>query len=294
MTTKPSRERFTSIIVPVYNDPSGLDDTLNSLLKQNYDMSTTEIIVIDNNSSDNTLHVAQKFQRDLPELITVLSETEYQSSYASRNRGVHYSTGSILAFIDAECIADENWLKNGIQTIEQQDYDLVAGDIRFTFKNSPPTFWDYYDSCRKLNQRKYAEQGFGATANLFVKRKVITEVGLFKPHLISGGDWEFGTRATRKGFQISFLETAIAYHPARSTFSAILKKSRRVATGQKQLEKEPGVHYSEANLRKVFSLKKLGPKNFHGIKANLAHRFFYPVVETFLKAYNYMVRKNLL
>lgn len=292
MTTKADKRKYISIIIPVYNDSFGLRATLDSLICQQYDMSNVEIIVIDNNSKDDTLEIAKSFQQKFPKLITVLSEIEIQSSYASRNRGITFSTGNILAFIDAECVADINWLKSGVESIESSGFDLIAGDIKFIFRSHPPTFWDYYDSCRKLNQRLYAEQGFGATANLFVKRKVINEIGLFKSHLISGGDWEFGTRATGRGFKICFLESATVYHPARSTFTAILKKAKRVAIGQMQLEQEPGVSYKKASIKSTLSLNKVGPRSFHGIQAKPLYRLLYPCVEKFFMIYNLMIRKG--
>ena len=60
--------------------------------------------------------------------------------------------------------------------------------------------------------------------------------GLFRCDLISGGDFEFGRRLTGSGEKMIYIPEAVVKHPARSTLRAILKKSRRVAEGERQLQ----------------------------------------------------------
>ena len=108
----------------------------------------------------------------------------------------------------------------------------------FTFKKLRPNIWEYFDAAGKLNQKSYVEgAGFGATANLFVRRGMFKEYGMFLSELKSGGDYEFGRRLTQLGEVLLYAETSLVYHPARFTFRDKLAKSKRVAKGQKMLER---------------------------------------------------------
>ena len=54
-----------SIIIPVYNDPDGLDDTLSSLVIQDYPNDELEIIVVDNGSDDLTFEIAKILKKNI-------------------------------------------------------------------------------------------------------------------------------------------------------------------------------------------------------------------------------------
>ena len=71
-----------SIIVPVFNAAASLGDCLDALLRQDVPAASYEVIVVDNNSTDDSMAVAR--QRPT---VRLLSETR-QSAYAARNRGI--------------------------------------------------------------------------------------------------------------------------------------------------------------------------------------------------------------
>ena len=85
-----------SVVVITLNRAEWLKDTLGSLVRQT--RQPDEVIVVDNDSQDNTKGVKY------------VSEKTRGIPYA-RNTGVRNATGDIVAFIDDDCIADENWLK---------------------------------------------------------------------------------------------------------------------------------------------------------------------------------------
>jgi len=226
---------FVSVIVPVYNDPIGISNLLSFLAVQTYASDSFEVIVCDNGSSDNT----KKVVIDNPHKIRNLSlvvEKDTQSSYAARNKAIKNSSGEIIAFTDSDCLPSPSWIENGVKSI-LLGADLVGGHITVT---TEPEFniWSYLDSSRKLNQRSYVEDAsFAATANLFVKKEKIIVHGDFISNLISGGDYEFGRRLVSNGCKLVYCRISEIKHPARNSFKEILKKTKRVAKGQKELEK---------------------------------------------------------
>ena len=226
-----------SVIIPVYNNPKGLWKVLSSLVNQDYNKEYFEIIVADNDSKDETLDVAKDFADEYSKLVKYVVEDKIQSSYAARNRGVFIAKGKILAFTDSDCVPARYWLSEGCKSLNQNNASMVAGRIEFTFKNVEPNIWEYFDAAGKLKQKSYVENaGFGATANLFVRRKMIDEYGFFISDLSSGGDYEFGRRLTQLGELLVYAEDALVFHPARSTFRDKLSKTKRISKGQKKLD----------------------------------------------------------
>ena len=226
-----------SIIIPVYNDAQSINVCLEALLHQTYSKNNFEVIVADNGSNDDTQNTIKWYCRNYRQFIRMVIEDEIQSSYAARNKGIQVAKGKILAFTDSDCVPEPQWIEAGLRALKRENATCGAGHISFFFESDQPNVCEYFDSKRKLNQKAYVHSaGFGATANFFSERRLFETYGLFRNDLISGGDYEFGRRLTQKNERLIYITDAIVKHPARSTFSQIRKKTKRVAIGQKKLE----------------------------------------------------------
>ena len=107
------KNKLLSIVIPVFNSEKGIIDTLESIIAQNdIDLfkKMVEVIVVDNNSTDNTLDLAMGFSKT-NNFIKVVEQNLIQSSYASRNYGVENSSGDYLFFIDSDMIMSKDCLK---------------------------------------------------------------------------------------------------------------------------------------------------------------------------------------
>jgi glycosyltransferase involved in cell wall biosynthesis len=96
-----------SIVICCYNSSSRLPNTLNHLIKQiTHNKFSIEIIIVDNNSTDNTLLIAKKFEENFNFLfkINIVSEANQGILYA-RKRGVKEANFEYIIFCD-----DDNWL----------------------------------------------------------------------------------------------------------------------------------------------------------------------------------------
>ncbi|WP_440765752.1 glycosyltransferase [Natronorubrum sp. DTA7] len=224
-----------SVIVPVYNDPTGLRDTLDSLIEQTYPTDAHEVLVVDNGSTDETPAVAREVADD-HERITVLVEDEIQSSYAARNRGIEHAGGEILAFVDADMIAEEEWLADAVRAFERTDAEYMGCNVEMVPSEDGGSLAERYNVRTGFPIDHFIENlGFAPTCCLLVHRSVIDDVGPFDSRLLSGGDREFGHRVRDSGRELQFAPEATIYHPTRSTADAILRKSRRVGRGVYQL-----------------------------------------------------------
>lgn len=229
---KSSLQPFISIIIPVYNDPQGIRDTLESLVNQTY--PHYEIIVADNGSKDSTLKVVNDFSEKYPGLIEVVVEDSIQSSYAARNKGIKAAKGSIIAFVDADMSVKNDWVQKITESMEKNKADYLA--CRVDIYSDDESLISKYNILTGFPLEEYVyTRHFAPTCCLIVKRKIFDELGDFDSNLISGGDYEFGVRVYNSGKQLFYDPEIVMYHPARSTLKQLIKKSFRIGRGFYQL-----------------------------------------------------------
>ncbi|MDR5657391.1 glycosyltransferase [Halodesulfurarchaeum sp. HSR-GB] len=231
-----------SVVIPVYNDPEGIRDTLQSLVNQDASADQFEILVVDNDSTDGTPAVIEEFESQYPDLVTGLEETEIQSSYAARNTGIEHASGELIGFLDADVTVDETWVEDVIERFEETDVDYLGCNVEMYIPEGEDTFWARYDKAMGLPVEHYLkEKNFAPTAALVSRSVIFESVGAFDTGLISGGDKEFGQRVFEADYNLFFEREVIANHPTRTTFQDHKKKSIRVGRGQFQLWKNHDV-----------------------------------------------------
>src|SRR5438128_822612 len=119
-----------SVIVPFHNAAKYLQRCIEALLSQSYPPEDYEVIMVDNNSTDGSLRIAQHFPH-----VKVLGE-EKPGAYAARNRGLAAATGALIAFTDADCVPEENWLGNIAVALQAPHVRLVLGSRQWARDSS--------------------------------------------------------------------------------------------------------------------------------------------------------------
>lgn len=214
-----------SVVIPVLDQWQWLERCLQSVRAQQCPQEV-EVLVVDNGSR---LPPPER----LREYCTAVLTCEQGGSYAARNRGVEQARGGIIAFTDADCVPEPGWLQAGLDRMDEDDPpDIVAGRIAVYPAGDVPTDVERYDMAYGLRQRSFVRRGFGATANLFVRRDALERYGPFRDDLYSGGDKEWCRRAVRQGARIGYCERALVWHPARRDFAELRRKTRRLVGGR--------------------------------------------------------------
>ena len=211
MNRAPSDQPFVSVIVPVRDGESTIADGLDSILATDYPADRREILVIDNGSSDGTAALIQARP------VTYLREAKRGVSSA-RNRGIAESRGEILAFVDADCLVEPQWLTELVRPFEDPAVGSVGGDLR----HAPPTTAAERQAARMLgNWQRFAftsDPAYPITANAAYRRDVLDRIGPFDPHMTRAQDVELGLRfQEHSGLRLAYAERATALHRHRST-----------------------------------------------------------------------------
>lgn len=212
-----------SVVIPHLNQPEMLARCLASLragLRQ-----PDEIIVVDNGSQV----LPQAVCAGMPG-VQLLQEPQPGPGPA-RNLGIAAARGDVLAFLDADCLADPAWLAEAACALRDPEASILGGDVRIAYVDAARlTMLEAYESIYAYRMDRYiAREGFTGTGNLVVRRAVLQDVGGFAGIGIAE-DIDWGKRATAKGYRIRYVSAMKVYHPARAHFSELRQKwDRHVA-----------------------------------------------------------------
>ena len=172
---------YVSIIVPLYNEEKHVGKCLESIKKLNYPIDRYEIILVDNGSTDNTIAIAKGFT----DLIFVCPTMNVSGL---RNYGAKKAKGDIYAFIDGDCVADEDWLSISVKSIKEEK--CVTGAY---CQISPEPTWVEETWGLRIPQGRHEVPHLGA-ANLIVPADIFNKIGGFDENLKTGEDYEFCIR----------------------------------------------------------------------------------------------------
>lgn len=156
---------FCSVVVLNYYGEKVLELTLNSLLKLDYPKNRYEIIVVDNNSSDLSPQIINKYANDHKIIKPVWLDKNYGFSKGN-NFGIKQSKGEYVALLNNDCVVDKNWLKELVSTAIK-DHRIFAVNskillypkyLKFTLKIDPevtPLYsWLSKSNLCKFNTKK--------------------------------------------------------------------------------------------------------------------------------------------
>ncbi len=218
---------FTSVVLPVYRDAAGLAQTLDSFRNQTMPASEFEVIVCNDGGQAEISGLCKQYN------VLEIVITPNRGSYFARNRGLEKTRGEYVAFVDADVTVPRDWIENGKKELQSVDY---AGGPVIIDESKVTEPAHVYESLYGFPGEKFFhEQHFCVTANLFVKRSVIEEIGAFDERLRSGGDNEFGRRVYSSGkFRQRYSNDLTVLHPPRG-FNDLIKKGVRLHAGRTRL-----------------------------------------------------------
>lgn len=204
-----------SVIVPVRNGAADVAALLECMERQTLPRSDFEIVIGDDGSTDGGTEGIEASDGHV-----VVAAGPPRNSYAARSRAVARSRGRILAFCDADCRPEPDWLEQGLEALGAAD--VVAGRIRFIVPGKR-TVWTLVDMDGSKDHEHEVRVGVAETANLFVRRELFEQVGGLDGSVAEYGDFEFVERAVAGGANLVYGADAIVWHPARTSGRALLR-----------------------------------------------------------------------
>lgn len=216
-----------SVIICTYNRDKYIYNVLRSVAENDYPHDKYEIVLVNNNSSDNTESECQRFQADFPDIaFRYCVETNQGLSYA-RNRGIQESQGDLLAYVDDDATVNKEYLRTYADFFNKTPEAVAAGGpILPVCETEEPSWMSHYT--RQLvtgrlylgdRQRPFAHGAYPGGGNSCYRRSVFDAVGLFNVELGRKGSSLIGAeekdlydKMTTLGMKFYYLPTAILYH----------------------------------------------------------------------------------
>jgi glycosyltransferase involved in cell wall biosynthesis len=271
-----------SIIICSYNRASYISDALTSLYRQTAELNEFEVIIVDNNSTDNTKEVYTFWrQSNTNGQFSFISETKQGASFA-RNTGAAIAKGEWVCFMDDDAVATTDYVKNIIKHIQDQPFIVgFGGRIIPKYIPAEPKWMSYYVSSL-VGNFDYAptacafENGkYPLESNMIVKKSVYDQIGGFNENLPGVvGTLRIGGEGKELFYKIIALGHTIYYDPSICVHHVVEVKKLtseymyRVASGIGRGEKTRTLNISNgAYLMKILEyLLKFGAAIVLGIK----------------------------
>lgn len=204
-----------SVIIPSHNSEKTIENNIKSVLNQDY-KKRYEILVVDS-SSDSTPEIVSKHP------VKIIRQKP-KGPAAARNLGVKKAKGEIVVFIDSDCIAPKNWLKNLSKPFFNKEIAVVAGGYRVKNKESlVARFTDYEINERHEKMSRMERIDFVGSFNCAYRKKIFQKFGGFDTKFIQAEDADLSFRVSEKN-KIVFQPSAYVYHYHPNTLKKYLKQ----------------------------------------------------------------------
>ena len=210
-----------SIVVASYNADRTLNTCLDSLENLNY--FDYEIILVDDGSTDTTPQIAERHPR-----VRYLRHNQNRGLSAARNTGIAAARGAIIAFTDADCRADEDWLYYLVGELLNSDFAAMGGPNLLPPEDSAvaaAVMVSPGGPAHVMLDDRQAEHIPGC--NMAFHAWALAEIGGFDPFFTKAGDdVDICWRLQQAGGKIGFCPAAFVWHYRRATAAAYLKQQR--------------------------------------------------------------------
>ena len=248
---------FVSIIIPAQNAQATLKKCLDSIVHLHYDSS--QVIVVNDGSNDDTAAILKNYPH-----IAVITTEGKGPSYA-RNLALKEAKGEFVAFTDADCIVDSEWINELLKGFEEETVAGVGGAQKSPADDTPfgMLVQEFLFAFGFISD--YMHHGIhmrpthhNPTCNTMYLRSVLLEMNGFLDGLWPGEDVELDYRIIKKGYRLMFNPAAIVFHYRPGAFAQYQRMMFRYGVAQGFLVRRYGffrlVHFVPSALLLLMAL----------------------------------------
>jgi len=232
---------FVSVLVPAHNESAVIARTVRSLLQFDYPMDRYEIIVINDNSTDNTRAVLEGIQAEHPDRQLVVVNTDNivggKGKSNALNIGLQVSKGSVLAIYDADNTPEVGALRILVVNL-MADKSLAATIGKFRTRNRNANILTRFVNIETLVHQCMSQAGRSyyfklctiPGTNFVIHRSVIERMGGWDPKALAE-DTEISFRIYRMGYLIKMIPQAVTWEQEPFALNIWLRQRTRWSVG---------------------------------------------------------------
>lgn len=216
-----------SVIICTYNRDKYIYNVLKSLAENTLPHDCYEIVLVDNNCTDNTRGECDRFMQDFPDVVfRYYVETNQGLSYA-RNRGIQESVGDVLVYVDDDALVNKEYLQTYADFFNRMpEIEAAGGPVIPQFETSEPSWMSYFTKALITGykylgdkEKEFPKNDYPGGGNAAYRAYVFEKIGLFNVDLGRKGDSLVGAeekdifdKMTKLGMRFFYLPNAILYH----------------------------------------------------------------------------------
>ena len=216
-----------SIIICTYNREKYIRPLLESIAKNDYPTTDYEIVLVDNNCTDNTRGVYEQFATANP-MVTLRYVVEpEQGLSAARNRGIKEAKGDIIIYVDDDALVDTDYIRQYAEHFATYPETMAAGGpIEPLYETKEPSWMSPYTKALLTawmnygNQvREYPNGRYPGGGNAAYRKEVFDKVGLFNTELgrkgnllLASEEKDIFDKMKALGLKVLYLPNPVLHH----------------------------------------------------------------------------------
>ena len=232
---------FVSVLVPAHNEGKVIEKTAKALLELEYPKDKYEVIIINDNSSDNSAEILGKVKEEYKNRNFIIINTDKTTGGKGKstalNIGYKQSKGEILAVYDADNTPEKKALKYLVKTLVS-DEKLGAVIGKFRCRNKNVNILTKFINIETLTFQWMAQAGRWKLfklctipgTNFVIRRKILDEINGWDTKAITE-DTELSFRMYRMGYKIKFMPLSVTWEQEPQTLNVWFKQRSRWAKG---------------------------------------------------------------
>lgn len=189
-----------SLITVCYNSEQTIEDTLNSVLNQNY--QNYEYLIIDGLSTDSTMNIIRNKEKEFKGKLKVVSEKD-KGLYDAMNKGIKMATGDIIGILNSDDVLANSTVFNQIvEAFSNNKIDGVYSDLIFlddSLKYPVRNFIAHHQS-KKLGWHP-------PHPTLYLKKSVYSKIGYFDLQYKIAADYDFMLRLLKTNPNLFYIQS---------------------------------------------------------------------------------------
>jgi GT2 family glycosyltransferase len=225
-----------TVIVPTKNRPEHLSTCLTSLSVQDYPRGRWQVVVVNDGGTDPSDALAGPAAAGLP---LTLIQSPARGPSAARNRGAETSDAELLIFLDDDCRAEPDWMRELAWGIQDSPYHACLGRTLNLFPGRWPAdafqyFMEFYRGYARLaNGDPYLVM----SNNAVFRRATFNALGGFNESFSRPGaeDLELSHRMAARGFRQGYLPRAVLFHAHCTTATRYLRQQFQYGRGYSRM-----------------------------------------------------------
>ena len=177
-----------SLITATYNSESFLEECILSVIKQRY--KNIEHIIVDGNSTDNTLGIIKKYETHIAKWTSKAD----RGMYDAINKGIAMATGDIIGILNSDdLLVAEDVIESIVKVFQENNVDTVYGDLEYVSASDTNKIIRIWKG-RPYKRSRFRYGWMPAHPTFYIKKSLIEKYGFYENHYYTAADYEFMAR----------------------------------------------------------------------------------------------------